>query len=67
MDLKNAILYPWTQDFLISLISIITGLKLAIMKWDSVEPFYVSKKLSQALWGSTLKLAKLMIYNQLGY
>jgi hypothetical protein len=33
VDLKTVLLSPWTQDFLISLISVVTGLNTAITKW----------------------------------
>ena len=46
MDLKSVLLSPWTLDFLISLVSVATGLNTAITKWDVVDPFYVSKKLA---------------------
>ena len=55
LDVQTAILSPWTQDFLISLVSVFTGLKTAIFDWDKIDPFYVSKKLAQGLVGCLLK------------
>jgi hypothetical protein len=66
-DLQTRILAPWTQDFLISLISVATGLKMAIFNYDTVDPFYVAKKLSQGVYGSVLKLAQVIVFKLFGY
>jgi len=67
VDLKTVLLSPWSQDFYISLISAATGLNTAINTWDTVDPYYVSKKLVQATWGSFLKLIQLLIFKSFGY
>ena len=46
VDLKTVLLSPWTQDFLISLISVATGLNTAINAWQTIDPYYVAKKLA---------------------
>ena len=67
VDLKTVVLSPWTQDFLISLLSVATGLYTAITAWDTVDPYYVSKKLVQGAWGSLLKLIQLLVFKSFGY
>ena len=67
MDLTQAILSPWTLDFLISLVSVFTGVKAAIFDWDVVDPFYLSKKLAQGTFGSLLKLLQLIVFKSFGY
>ena len=66
-SLQTRLIAPWTQDFLISLISVATGLKMAIMNHETVDPFYVAKKLSQGVFGSVLKLATVIVFKILGY
>ena len=65
--LQKRLLSPWTQDFLISLISVATGLKMAIFSHDTIDPFYVSKKLAQGTFGSILKLAQVIVFKIFGY
>ena len=58
MDFSNALFYPWTQDFIISLVSLLTSINLMATMGNSVDPFYIAKKFNQALWTCLMKFAE---------
>lgn len=54
-NLEEAVISPWTQDFLISIVSLVTGIKSAIFDYSKIDPFFVAKKVAQGVWGCLLK------------
>jgi hypothetical protein len=66
-DISKMVISPWTQDFIISLGSVFTGVKLAITRNQDIDPFWISKKLSQGITGSIFYLAKLALYKVFGF
>lgn len=58
---------PWTLDFVISLVSVATAVKAVIFDWNTIEPFYLAKKLTQSLTLSMLYCIQMIIYFAFGY
>ncbi len=55
VDLETVILSPWTQDFILSLFSVVSGVRAAFTQWQTLDPYFLSKKVAQGTWGSFLK------------
>ena len=66
-DVSGMILSPWTQDFILSLIGVVTGIQYAINKRDTVDAFWISKKVAKNVTASVLYLIEMLIYYALGY
>lgn len=66
-DVSKMIVSPWTQDFIISLAGIFTGVKTAITRNKDVDPFWISKKLAKNFTASFLYLIEMLIYYSFGF
>lgn len=66
-DLSKMIISPWTQDFIISLAGVFTGVNTAITRNKDIDPFWISKKLSKNVTASFLYLIEMLIYYSFGF
>ncbi len=56
ITLKELILSLWTVDNIFAINRVYGGIKHAVVRWDTVDPFYVTRKLTTALLNLTFRI-----------